>query len=214
MVKKLSILLSMVVASYSFAQTSAEKGMETQIAKLESAKKSEDFQQSKDYFMKYVNTLSRGTETKKEDWRAYYYTALSLVRAEISAKRQGTAQNIEETSGLAEKYLAGVFVKNPNNAEANILLAQIYLLKSSTNPADSAANLSKANEYLAKAASDDKNNPRIDIIKGEIALNSDKETAKTYFNSALAKFKTYSKKSSLDPNWGRDDVNYYLSTLK
>jgi hypothetical protein len=66
MVKKLSILLSMVVASYSFAQTSAEKGMETQIAKLESAKKSEDFQQSKDYFMKYVNTLSRGTETKKK----------------------------------------------------------------------------------------------------------------------------------------------------
>jgi hypothetical protein len=57
-----------------------------------------------------------------------------LVRAEISAQRQGTAQNIEETSGLAEKYLAGVFVKNPNNAEANILLAQIYLLKSSTNP--------------------------------------------------------------------------------
>jgi hypothetical protein len=43
MVKKLSILLSMVVASYSFAQTSAEKGMETQIAKLESAKNLKTF---------------------------------------------------------------------------------------------------------------------------------------------------------------------------
>ncbi|MCF2221257.1 hypothetical protein H9Q08_18365 [Chryseobacterium sp. PS-8] len=214
MVKKLSILLSMVVAAYGFAQTSAEKGLETQIAKLESAKKTEDFQQSKEYFMKYVNTLSRGTETKKEDWRAYYYTALSLVRAEISAQRQGNVQNIEETSGLAEKYLAGVFVKNPNNAEANILLSQIYLLKASGNSADSAANLAKANGYLAKAESEDKNNPRIDVIKGEIAFSSNKELAKTYFNSAAAKFKTYSKKSNLDPNWGKEDISYYLSILK
>lgn len=214
MVKKLSIIFSLVVAAYGFAQTSAEKGLETQIAKLESAKKSEDFQQSKEYFMKYVNTLSRGTETKKEDWRAYYYTALSLVRAEISAQRQGNTQNIDETSGLAEKYLSGVFVKNPNNAEANILLSQIYVLKASNNPADSAAHLAKANEYLAKAESEDKNNPRIDVIKGEIAFNSNKELAKTYFNSALNKFKTYSKKSNLDPNWGKEDINYYLSILK
>ena len=125
--------------------------------------------------MKYVNTLSRGTETKKEDWRAYYYTALSLVRSEISAQRQGNTQNIDETSGLAEKYLSGVFVKNPNNAEANILLSQIYVLKASNNSADSAAHLAKANEYLAKAESEDKNNPRIDVIKGEIAFNSNKE---------------------------------------
>ncbi|GAA5093057.1 hypothetical protein GCM10023210_22890 [Chryseobacterium ginsengisoli] len=211
MLKKLFISFTLVVGAYSFAQSSYEKSLPTQIAKLESAKKSEDFQMSKDYFTTYVNSLSRGTETKKEDWRAYYYSALSIIRGEMSSQQNGNAQNIDETSALAEKYIAGIFVKNPNNAEANILLSQIYLLKS---------DLAKANEYLAKAALQDKNNPRIDVIKGEIALNSpvknggDKELAKTYFNSALAKFKTYSKKSNLDPSWGKEDANYYLSILK
>ncbi len=219
MVKKLFLFFSLAASACSFAQTSTEKSLATQISKLESAKKSEDFQQSKDYFMQYVNTLARGTETKKEDWRAYYYAALSMVRGEINAQRSGTIQNIDETSALAEKYLAGVFVKNPDNAEANILLSQIYVLKSLNNT-DSAANLAKAKEYLAKAEAADKKNPRIQLMKGEIALNSpvkdggDKELAKTYFTSALVGFKTYSKKSSLDPNWGKDDAEYYLSTLK
>jgi len=220
MFKNLFISFALAIGAYTFAQSSYEKNLPTQIAKLESAKKTEDFQQSRDYFTKYVNYLSKGPETKKEDWRAYYYTALSLVRGEINSQREGNTSNIDETSALAEKYIAGIFVKNPNNAEANILLSQIYLLKSSNNPTDSAANLAKANEYLAKAESEDKNNPRIDVIKGEIALNSpiknggDKELAKTYFNSALVKFKTYSKKSNLDPNWGKEDTNYYLSILK
>ncbi|WP_050009462.1 hypothetical protein [Flavobacterium sp. B17] len=220
MVKKLFFFFSLAVGAYSYAQSSYEKSLPTQITKLESAKRSEDFQQSKDYFVKYVNALSKGTETKKEDWRAYYYTALSLVRAEISSQREGKMSNIDETSALAEKYIAGIFVKNPNNAEANILLSQIYLLKSSNNSTDHAVYLAKANEYLAKAESEDKNNPRIDVVKGEIALNSpvknggDKELAKTYFNSALAKLKSYSKKSNLDPSWGKEDANYYLSILK
>ncbi len=220
MVKKLFIFFTLTVGAYSYAQSSYEKNLATQIAKLESAKKTEDLQQSKDYFMKYVNYLAKGTETKKEDWRAYYYAALSIVRGEINSQRAGNMQNIDETSALAEKYIGGIFAKNPNNAEANILLSQIYLLKSSSNPTGSAANLAKANEYLAKAESEDKSNPRIDVIKGEIALNSqatnggDKELAKTYFNSALAKFKTYSKKSNLDPSWGKEDINYYLSILK
>lgn len=219
MVKKLFLFFSLAASACSFAQTSTEKSLATQIAKFESAKKSEDFQQSKDYFMQYVNTLARGAKTTKEDWRAYYYAALSMVRGEINAQRAGNMQNIDETSALAEKYLAGVFVKNPDNAEANILLAQISVLKSLNNT-DGAANLAKAKEYLAKAEAADKNNPRIQVVKGEIALNSpvknggDKELAKTYFNSAIAKFKTYSKKSGLDPNWGKEDAEYYLSTLK
>lgn len=220
MKRTLLILFSLSMCALSFAQTSYEKSLATQITKLESAKKPEDFQQSKDYFMKYVNSLSRGTETQKEDWRVYYYTALSLIRSDIASQQAGNMPNIEETSSLAEKYIAGIFVKNPDNAEANILLSQIYVLKSLNNATGSPADLAKANEYLAKAESKDKNNPRIDVIKGEIALNSpvknggDKELAKTYFNSALAKFKTYRKKSNLDPNWGKEDANYYLSVIK
>ncbi|WP_146939806.1 hypothetical protein [Chryseobacterium hagamense] len=220
MIKQLFIFLSLATGVYGYAQTSTEKALAGQITKLESAEKPEDLQQSRDYFMKYVNTLSRGTETKKEDWRAYYYAALSMVRSEINSMKAGNMQNIEETSALAEKYIGGIFVKNPNNAEANILLSQIYVLKSLNNTSGSAANLAKANDYLAKAKAEDKNNPRIDLIQGEIVLNSpsknagDKELAKTHFNSALAKFKTYTKKSNLDPSWGKEDANYYLSTLK
>ncbi len=215
MIKQLFIFFSLAVGTCIFAQSSDEKGLANQITKLESAKKTEDFQQSRDYFATYVNNLARGTQTKKEDWRAYYYTALSIIRGQITSQREGNVQNIDETSALAEKYIGGIFVKNPNNAEANILLSQIYVLKSSNNPTGSADNLAKANEYLTKAASADKNNPRIDVIKGEIVFNGgDKELAKKYFNSASEKFKTYSKKSSLDPNWGKEDIEYYLSIIK
>lgn len=213
MVKKLSFLFLIGLGIFGYAQSNYEKDLATQIAQLESAKSLEDFQQSRDFFAK-------STGTSGGDWRSYYYTALSIVRSEMNSQRENRTQGIDEICALAQKNLNAVTFKQPDNAEANILMSQIYLLKSFKNDAESASNLEKANAFLSKAATLDQNNPRIDIVKGEIALNSpkknegNKELAKKYFNSALTKFKSYTRKSKLDANWGKDDAIYYLSQLK
>lgn len=210
MIKKLSIVFSLFAVSFAFSQTSLNKDFAEQISKVENAKHLEEFQQSKDFFAKTTGTLNA-------DWRSYYFAALSLVRGELNSQKENKTQGISVITGSAEKYLSPILEKQKNNAEVLILLSQIHLLKSYSS--DSAINIQKANEYLNKATALDKNNPRIDIIKGEITLNSpsknggDKTLAKKYFNSALAKFKNYSKKSNLDPSWGQEDANYYLSIL-
>jgi hypothetical protein len=211
MVKKLFLLFSFSLCTLSFAQKFNEKEFSSQVAKLEVAKSSDDFQKSKDFFAK--STSQNGT-----DWKTYYYTSLAIVRGELNLQRQNKTQGIDEVAALAQKYLNAVFVNDANNAEANILQAQIYVLKSFKNDGESASNLKLAAESLKKAEQASSNNPRIDLVKGEIALNSpsknngDKVLAKSNFTSALTKFNTIKKTTNL--NWGKSDAEYYLSIIK
>jgi hypothetical protein len=213
MVKKLSLLLSLSVCILGFAQKFNEKEFSSQVAKLEVAKSSDDFQKSKDFFAQ--STSQNGT-----DWKTYYYTALAIVRGELNLQRQNKTQGIDDVSALAQKYLNAVFSKDANNTEANILQAQIYLLKSLKNDHETSSNIKLAEDFLKKAQKGNANNPRIDLVKGELILNSpsknngDKALAKKSFTSALSKFNTYKNAASLDPNWGKIDAEYYLSVTK
>lgn len=213
MVKKLSFSFLIVLGVLCYSQSSYEKDLASKIAKLENAKSLEDFQSSKDDFAASIGS-------KEAEWKSYYYAALSLVRGELLSQRENKTQGVNGITASAEKYLSPILAREANNAEISILISQIHLLKSFETTENKFAELKKANEFLAKAELQDKNNPRIDIVKGEIALNSlsklngNKEVAKKHFNSALSKFKNYQRKSNLYPNWGKEDCEYYLSILK
>ena len=207
------LLFFFILFSFSFfslAQNSFEKKFLAEIRKVESAKKRADIQQSQDFFKKYESFISKEKE-KKKDWRVYYYTALSLVRGELISMRNDKVEANENNIQLARKYLMQVFVNNSDNVESNILLAQILLL----NPNRSQINLERINELLLQAELKDKNNPRLAIVRGELALHQqDNQLAKNYFNSAIERFKTYDRISKQDPNWGKEDATYYLSLIK
>lgn len=205
------LLFFFILFSFSFfslAQNTYEKNLYANITKLNSANSSASLQQLTGEFAKLSGT-------KNVDWRVYYYAALSTVRSELLAQRQNKTQGIDIITAVAEKYLTPIRKEENTNSEINILFAQINYLKSLKQDSNKNLYIEKAQEYLAKAESMDSGNPRIDLIKGQIALTAQNKTiAKEYFENALQKLRSYNTKSKLDPSWGKDDTQYHLSLLK
>lgn len=207
MKKTLLSLTFFCLALFTNAQSIYEKNLSAGISTLNSATTSEDFQKATNAFAKIIGT-------KEIDWLAYYYAALSVVKKEFFLQRQNLTSGIDHTTASAEKYLTPILKNKEKNSEINILLAQINYLKSLKNDSNKETYLKTANEYLKHAESLDQNNPRIDLVKGQMALESRKDEAKKYFNSAADKFTKYKTKPNAAPSWGIDDIQYYLTIIK
>ena len=73
---------------------------------------------------------------------------------------------------------------------------------------------------LAEAKKLDPENPRITIMEAEDLyftpeqFGGSKAKGIELFKKALEQFKTYKLKSSLDPNWGQGEANYFISQAK
>ena len=78
----------------------------------------------------------------------------------------------------------------------------------------------KATEALGKAKAMNPNNPRIYILEGQDKFytpeqfGGSKEEAKKLFEKANEIFMTTKPGSSIEPQWGRGQVAYFLSQLK
>jgi hypothetical protein len=78
----------------------------------------------------------------------------------------------------------------------------------------------RAAEALARARSLDPNNPRIYMLEGQDKLftpeqfGGSRAEARNLFETSLKKFNEYKPQSSIHPNWGRSQVQYFLGQLK
>jgi hypothetical protein len=78
----------------------------------------------------------------------------------------------------------------------------------------------KASEALEKAKALNSNNPRIYILEGQDKFytpeqfGGSKEEAKKLFEKANGIFMVSKPGSSIEPQWGRGQVGYFLSMLK
>jgi hypothetical protein len=77
-----------------------------------------------------------------------------------------------------------------------------------------------ASEALQKARQMDPGNPRVYLLEGQDKFftpeqfGGSKTEAKLLFEESLKKFETYKPASSLHPDWGRGQVNYFLQMAK
>ncbi|EJL76220.1 hypothetical protein [Chryseobacterium populi] len=208
-------LLSFALAFMSisaFAQADYEKIMTEKIAKLETCKSAEDFQV-------LVNDFHRIAGKEESKWQPYYYTAFSFIQKGRVMMREGKMDELDNIAGQAQKYLdAAQSVDPKDNAEIHLLKKMSYSLRMMVNPQQRyMTDGTKAAEELKIAEKLDPENPRIALIKAEDTYftpeqyGGSKTKGIEMFKQALAKFNAYTPKTSLDPNWGKSEAEYFIN---
>lgn len=209
--KKYILSFALVCMSLlSFAQSNYEKVMAEKIAKIETCKTPEDFQVLANDFQRVANK-----ETAK--WLPNYYVAFSYIQKGRVLMREGKMQELDATADQAQKFIDVAESIEKENSEIHLLQKMVYSLKMMVNPQERYMTFGmKAQEELTKAEKFDSNNPRVTLIKAEDIYftpeqyGGSKTKGMEQFKKALEKFNTFKPKTALDPNWGKQEAEYFI----
>lgn len=211
--KKYLLSFALVLMSLtSFAQSDYEKIMSEKIAKIETCKTAEDFQT-------LANDFQRIGSKESSQWLPTYYAAFSYIQKGRIMMRDGKMQDLDGVASQAEKHLSmAQNLAGADNAEIRLLKKMAYSLRMMVNPQQRyMTDGMRANEELNIAQKLDPANPRIALIKAEDIyftpeqFGGSKSKGLEMFKEALAKFNAYKPKTTLDPNWGKGEAEYFLS---
>ena len=210
--KILLLSLFLFVGITVIAQTSFEKAMTEKVAQVEQQKTSDEF-------TALANDFKRIGDKEKTQWLPYYYAAFSTIQKGRLAMRDGKMAELDAIATEAQKSLDLATNLNKDNAENLILQKMIHSLKMMVDPQSrfmSEGMLAK--EALEKAEKADPTNPRISLLKAEDTyftpeqFGGSKTKGLELFQKSLDQFKVYKPKSTLDPNWGKGEAEYFLAT--
>lgn len=180
-----------------FAQSDKyAEAMQKNIALLDAAKTTQDFQTA-------ANAFERIGEAEKTQWLPYYYAGLSLARAGWSDPAIDKDVNSARIKSLCEKALA-----IEKNSEIYSIMNMAATQEMMVDPQ------TRWQTYGQEASADleeglklDPNNPRLYYLKGMSVFNTPeafgggKANAKPLFEKAVSLYKTEEPKP-LHPHWG------------
>ncbi|MPS63824.1 MAG: hypothetical protein DI622_07055 [Chryseobacterium sp.] len=200
------------VSLITFAQASYEKIMTEKIAKIETCKSAEDFQN-------LANDFQRIGDKEKGKWLPNYYIAFSYIQKGRVLMREGKMESLDEVADQAQKYIDAAESAEKNNSEIHLLQKMVFSLKMMVNPQQRYMTYgTQAANELKKAEDFDPANPRVALIKAEDVYftpeqyGGSKTKGLELFKASLEKFNAYKPKTALDPNWGKSEAEYFLST--
>lgn len=201
--------------TYSFAQTAYEKAMLPKVQMIEMPKANPD-----DYTAQ-ANDFARIGDKEKTLWQPYYYAAFSIIKKGRTLMQKNQISQLDDIAKEAQNYIDKAEALSPNNAEIFLLKKMNHGLKMMVNPMERWQTEGQAaQQALAKAKELDPENPRISILEAEDLyytpeqFGGSKSKGIELFKKALEQFKTYKIKSSVDPNWGQGEANYFISQAK
>lgn len=219
MKKVIFILFALLVADFSFAQMPEKfvKAMESNIAKMDSAKTKQDW-------IDLTSSFEKIADAEKNQWLGYYYAAyghimignnsLGKVFGENADKMEQEADNAESLLGMAESL-------EKQNSDILCIKNMIAGLRIMANPASNGIKYGPmADKYLATAKKIDPSNPRIYLLEGQSALykpadwGGGKDVAENLLNQAIEKFNNFKPASSIHPNWGKKRTEQLIAQLK
>ncbi|ASK31514.1 hypothetical protein CEY12_15960 [Chryseobacterium sp. T16E-39] len=196
MKKILLIFCFFAIGFWASSQTFTEKALQQSVLQLNTAKTATEY----DALFKKFSTAK--TEEKR---LAFYYAAVSqYLKSDIALKTPG-GQPVAGSNALAGKFAVGALNAQTNNAELDILLGLIYLQRIALNASsDTQKDLKTASEYISKAEASSPGNPRLNILKAEMAKRQgDKVGAEKLYQRALVDFDAYTSSNSQAPGWGK-----------
>ena len=201
--------------TYSFAQTAYEKAMLPKVQTIEMPKANLD-----DYTAQ-ANDFARIGDKEKTLWQPYYYAALSIIKKGRELMQKNQVAQLDDVAKEAQNYIDKAEALSPNNAEIFLLKKMNHGLKMMVNPMERWQTEGQAAQVaLNEAQKLDPENPRITILEAEDLyftpeqFGGNKQKGIELFKKALEQFKTYKVKSSVDPNWGQGEANYFISQAK
>lgn len=207
-VMALAILLMLSAASFSQSDK-FQKGMQSNIALLDSAKTAADF-------TNVAANFERIGDAEKTQWLPYYYAGLALTRVGWMDQKVDKDKNAEQIKALC------------NKAEAIEKNAEIYSLRNMAatqqmlvNPQERWQTYGQeAAAALQQGMQADPNNPRLYYLQGMSLFNTPeqfgggKDKAKPVFEKALALFKAFKPVNNLYPAWGQKITEQMLEQCK
>ena len=201
--------------TYSFAQTAYEKAMLPKVQTIEMPKANLD-----DYTAQ-ANDFARIGDKEKTLWQPYYYAALSIIKKRRELMQKNQVAQLDDVAKEAQNYIDKAEALSPNNAEIFLLKKMNHGLKMMVHPMERWQTEGQAAQVaLNEAQKLDPENPRITILEAEDLyytpeqFGGSKSKGIELFKKALEQFKTYKIKSSVDPNWGQGEANYFISQAK
>jgi len=220
MKKTIFILCAILVAGFSFAQMPEKfvKAMETNIARIETAKTAQDW-------IDITAAFERIAEAEKNQWLPYYYVALgNVMSGTMSLGDNLYGNNTEKTdpkADAAEKALNKAISLSKETSETWVIKKMIISLRMLGDVMNRAmAAMPEATAAIDNAKKLDENNPRIYILEGQDKYytpeqyGGSKDEAKVLFEKAQKLFETFRPETSIHPNWGKNQVTYFLSLYK
>lgn len=215
----LSIALGICILSV-FAQSEKYKAaMKDKIAVLDT---SSDLNALKDISAAF----ERIGDAEKTQWLPYYYAALSVINAG-NLLYVANPSNVEELKKIdplaerAEQLIDKADALSQNNSEIYAAKKMAASLRMMVDPMSRYMQYgAKAQEALETAKRLNPENPRIYLLQGEDKFytpeqfGGSKTEAKKLFEEALKKYDSFKPASDIDPNWGKNMVEYFLNQLK
>lgn len=132
--------------------------------------------------------------------------------------RTGKLTELDAIAAEAQNNLDKASDLSKDNAEIFILQKMIHNLKMMVDPQSRFMSEGMLGaDALAKAEKLDPENPRISLLKAEDIyytpeqFGGSKSKGLEMFQKSLDQFKVYQPKTTLDPNWGKGEAEYFLS---
>lgn len=206
----LSFALLMLTAAL-FAQSEKfEKGMQSNIALLDSAKTGEEY-------TNVAASFERIGDAEKTQWLPYYYAGL----ANIWKGFRDTKANKDEVAGQADALIAKAEAIEPKNAEISLLKSMSATLHMIVDPQARWQQYgTMVRENMETAKQIDPDNPRVYYWEGQNLFGTPeqfgggKDKAKPLFEKSLALYKTYKPVSNIYPAWGQKITERMLEQCK
>ena len=172
------------------------------------------------------NAFQRIADAEKTQWLPYYYAAFSHVMtgymiAGANGGMGGFAAQTDPEADQAEKLLNKAVELGKENSEIFCIRKMISSLRLMADPMNRyQTELPLATEYLNKAKTLDPGNPRVPLLEAQDKFytpeqyGGSKSEAKVLFEESMKKYEAFKPESSIHPQWGKSQVQYFLSQLK
>ena len=221
MKKTIFILSAILVASFSFAQMPDKfvKAMESKIAMLDSVQTAEGY-------IELANAFERIAEAEKNQGLAYYYAAYCNASAGTLVGAGGDmmaakADKTDPYADKADKQIKKAEELMKSNSEIFIVKKMIATLRMLGDPMNRYMTYGpEATAMLDEAKKTNPANPRAYLLEAQDKyytpeqFGGSKEEAKVLFEKAQKLFETFKPESSIHPNWGKNQIAYFLSLYK
>lgn len=221
MKKTIFILSAIFVCGFSFAQMPDKfvKAMENKIAMLDSVKTAEGY-------IDLANAFERIAEAEKNQGLAYYYAAYCNASAGTLVGAGGDmmaakADKTDPYADKADKQIKKAEELMKSNSEIFIVKKMVATLRMLGDPMNRYMTYGpEATAMLEEAKKLNPDNPRSYLLEAQDKyytpeqFGGSKEEAKVLFEKAQKLFETFKPETSIHPNWGKNQVAYFLSLYK
>ena len=209
---KKTILMSLAICfiSVSYAQSEKYVGAMTQnIARVDAI-------MAKNNAGELANNFLRIAEAEKTQWLPYYYAAYCKATEAFTekdnTKKDALANKATEMLEKAEAIIG------KENSETDVIKSMIATAHMMVDPQSRYMTYGpQSAEFLKKSIALDPHNPRPVLLEAQNTFytpetfGGGKKAAKPLFDKAAELFGSFKPEAAISPDWGRTNLDYFLS---